>query len=258
MLRLTSCLLITFSTLQPQVTGLEIMKKLEAQPEPRDVVSKTVLTLTKIMKAKERHRSREITRYEKYFSEGSFLSKSLIRFTKPADVKGTGLLMWEYRKSGKDNDQWLYLPALKKTKRIISNQKNQSFMGSDFTYQDMGGRDIDDDTYTILGEEELFGETCFKVEAKPVEKGIYSRRIIWVEKERSILRKVEFFDGKDKLLKMMTIPEVRKDGDYWTILKMVMENIQKPHKTTLEISDVQYDTGIEEDFFSERFLKRER
>ena len=166
--------------------------------------------------------------------------------------------MWEYRKSGKDNDQWLYLPALKKTKRIISNQKNQSFMGSDFTYQDMEGRDIDDDTYTILGEEELFGETCFKVEAKPVEKGIYSRRIIWVEKERSILRKVEFFDRKDKLLKMMTIPEVRKDGDYWTILKMVMENIQKPHKTTLEISDVQYDTGIEEDFFSERFLKRDR
>ena len=56
----------------------------------------------------------------------------------------------------------------------------------------------------------------------------------------------------------MTIPEIRKDGDYWTILKMVMENIQKPHKTTLEISDVQYDTGIEDDFFSERFLKRER
>ena len=126
MLRLTSCLLITFSTLQPQVTGLEVMNKLEAQPEPRDVVSKTVLTLTKIMKEKERDRSREITRYEKYFSEGSFLSKSLIRFTKPADVKGTGLLMWEYRKSGKDNDQWLFLPALKKTNRIISNQKNHS------------------------------------------------------------------------------------------------------------------------------------
>ena len=258
MLRLTSCLLITFSTLQPQVTGLEIMKKLEAHPEPRDVVSKTVLTLTKIMKAKERHRSREIMRYEKYFSEGSFLSKSLIRFTKPADVKGTALLIWEYRKRGKDNDQWFYLPALKKTKRIISNQKNQSFMGSDFTYQDMEGRDIDDDTYTILGEEELFGETCFKVEAKPVEKGTYSRRIIWVEKERSILRKVEFFDRKDILLKVMTIPEVRKDGDYWTILKMVMENVQKSHRTILEVSNVQYDIGIKDSFFTERFLKRER
>ena len=90
MLRLTSCLIIIFSTLQPQVTGLEIMKRLEAQPEPRDVVSKTVLTLTKIMKAKERHRSREIMMYEKYFSEGTFLSKSLIRFTKPADVKRDG------------------------------------------------------------------------------------------------------------------------------------------------------------------------
>ena len=110
----------------------------------------------------------------------------------------------------------------------------------------------------IRDREELFGENCFKVEAKPVEKGIYSRRIIWVEKERNIFRKVEFFDRKDKLLKVMTIPEVRKDGDYWTIMKMVMENIQKPHKTTLEISDVQYDTGIKEDYFSERFLKRER
>jgi len=258
MLRLTSCFFITLSTLQPQVTGLEIMQKVDAQPDPRDVVSKTVLTLTKIMGVKERHRSREITRYQKYFSEGIFLSKSLIRFTKPADVKGTSLLMWEYRGNNKDSDQWLYLPALKKTKRIISNQRNQSFMGSDFTYQDMEGRDIDDDTYTILEEDELFGSTCFKVEAIPLKKRTYSRRIIWVEKERSIFRKVEFFDRKDQLLKVMTIPEVRKDGDYWTILKMVMENIQKPHRTILEVSDVQYDTGIEDSFFTERFLKRDR
>jgi hypothetical protein len=69
---------------------------------------------------------------------------------------------------------------------------------------------------------------------------------------------VEFFDRKDQLLKVMTIPEVRKDGDYWTILKMVMENIQKPHRTILEVSDVQYDTGIEDSFFTERFLKRDR
>jgi outer membrane lipoprotein-sorting protein len=72
------------------------------------------------------------------------------------------------------------------------------------------------------------------------------------------MRKVEFYDKKDRLLKVMTIPEIRKDGDYWTILKMEMENVQKPHRTTLEVSDLSYDSGIEDSFFTERYLKRAR
>ena len=257
MLRLTSCLIIIFSTLQPQVTGLEVMKKLEALPEPRDVVSKTVLTLTKIMKAKERHRSREIMRYEKYFSEGSFLSKSLIRFTKPADVKGTGLLMWEYRKSGKDNDQWLYLPELRKVKRVQVGQNTGRFMGTDFTYEDLAGRSIDEDGYVLLGRETVFGSDCYKLEAFPrEEKPSYSKRIIWVDAERWVVRKVEFYDLKGRLLKILTVPEMRKDGQYWTIVKMIMENTQKPHRTTLETVQIEYDGGISEDRFLVTSLKR--
>lgn len=251
-------LVLFVGALLAQPTGREVMEKLDDQAEPKDVVSTTNMTLTKMVRGKERSRVRAITRSQKFYDSGDFSSKTLIRFQKPADVKGTGLLMWEYRDSEKDSDQWLYLPALQKSKRIISNQKSQSFMGSDFSYEDMEGRDLDEDTYNLLGEEDVAGDACYKVEAVPVEKGNYARRIVWVEKMRSVMRKVEFYDKKDRLLKVMTIPEIRKDGDYWTILRMEMENVQKPHRTMLEVSDVVYDSGIEDSFFSERYLKRVR
>ncbi len=246
------------AVLGAQPTGREVMEMLDEQAEPKDVVSTTTMTLTKNVRGKERSRVRAITRSQKFYESGDFSSKTLIRFQKPADVKGTGLLMWEYSDADKDSDQWLYLPALQKSKRIISNQKNQSFMGSDFSYEDMEGRGIGEDSYKLLGEEGILDEPCYKVEAVPVETGTYARRIIWVEKRRSVMRKVEFYDKKDRLLKVMTIPEIRKDGDYWTILKMEMENVQKPHRTTLEVSDLSYDSGIEDSFFTERYLKRAR
>ncbi len=255
--RLASCLLITFSTLQPQVTALEIMQKVEAQSEPSDVISTTVITMTKITKTKERSRSREIKSFQKSFQEGSFVSKSLIRFTKPADVKGTGLLMWEYRKSGKDNDQWLYLPELRKVKRVQVGQNTGRFMGTDFTYEDLAGRSIDEDGYVLLGRETVFGSDCYKLEAFPrEEKPSYSKRIIWVDAERWVVRKVEFYDLKGRLLKILTVPEMRKDGQYWTIVKMIMENTQKPHRTTLETVQIEYDGGISEDRFLVTSLKR--
>ena len=145
-------LVLFVGELLAQPTGREVMEKLDDQPEPKDVVSTTTMTLTKIVRGKERSRIRAITRSQKFYNGGDFSSKILIRFEKPADVKGTGLLMWEYRDSQRDSDHWLYLPALQKSKRIVSNQKNQSFMGSDFSYEDMEGRDLDEDSYNLLGE----------------------------------------------------------------------------------------------------------
>lgn len=254
---LTSCLLLTLSVLRPQVTGLEIMQKVEAQPEPSDVISTTVMTMTKITKTKERSRSREIESFQKSFQEGPFVSKSLIRFTKPADVKGTGFLSWDYREAGKYDDQWLYLPELGKAKRVQLGQKSGRFMGTDFTYGDLAGRSIEDDRFSLLGREIVFGSDCYRIEAFPREdKPSYSKRIIWVDAERWVVRKVEFYDLKGRLLKILTVPEMRKDGQYWTIVKMVMENVRKPHRTALETVEIEYDTGMSEDRLLVKSLKR--
>ena len=239
-----------------QMTGREIMEKTDALPEPNDAVSTVKMSLIKSKKGKTRKRMREIRRFQVYYKEGELKSKSLIRFLKPAEVKGTSLLMWEYR-GEKDDDQWLYLPAMQKVKRIVAREKSSEFMGSDFTYEDMGGRNIDEDSYKLLGEEELFGENCYRVEAIPIKNGSsYSRREVWVSKDSWMARKVHYFNKKGKLVKILSIPELHKDGDYWTVDKMVMESVKKSHKTILEMKDVRYNSGIDEWRFTERGLRR--
>ena len=256
-MKLFGCILLSLSFVSGQMTGREIMEKVDLQPEPEDMVSTTTMTLIKTVKGREKQRIREIKRYQKFYRKGEFSSKSLLRFLKPADVKGTGFLMWEYRQTGKDDDQWLYLPALEKVKRIVARQKSENFMGTDFTYEDLGGRNIDEDTYSLLGEEEIFNEDCYTLQVLPVEKtSSYLKRIVWVSKKQWLLRKVEYYDRKGKLLKIFLIPEVSKNGNYWTSSRLIMENVQKSHKTILNLSDVTYDSGIEDSFFTERFLKR--
>ena len=127
-------------------------------------------------------------------------------------------------------------------------------MGSDFSYEDIKPRDIDEDTYEILGEENLDGKKYYKIEATPIKISIYSKRIIWIDKDESLIRKIEFYGKDNKIKKIMTIPKVRRDSDYLTILKMEMENIKKSHRTTLEFFDISYDNGLEESFFSEQSL----
>ncbi len=239
-----------------QMTGREIMMKVDNQPEPRTMIATTKMTLVSVKRGKVKERVRAITRYQRNYDSGTFESKSLIRFLEPADVKGTGFLMWEYT-ADKDDDQWLYLPALGKVKRIAAREKGEEFMGSDFTYEDMGGRDLDDDHFNLLGSELLNDEDCYVVEAIPIDDNTsYSRRVAWVSKEKWITLKVDFYDKNNQLLKMMTIDEVSKDGRYWSVRKMRMENVQSEHKTLMEINDIQYDTGLQDNYFTERFLMR--
>ena len=131
-------------------------------------------------------------------------------------------------------------------------------MGSDFSYEDIKPRDIDEDTYEILGEENLDGKKYYKIEATPIKISIYSKRIIWVDKDESLISKIEFYDKDNQIKKIMTIPKVKRHGDYLTILKMEMKNIKKSHRTTLEFFDISYDNELEESFFSEESLMKDQ
>lgn len=240
----------------PQPSGREIMVRVDAQPEPESAVSKTTLTLIAVRRGKEKQRQRQILRYQRNYKSGVYKSKSLIRFLKPIDVKGTGFLMWEYR-DGRNDDQWLFLPALGKVKRIAARQKSEQFMGTDFSYEDLAGREVDDDEYELLGEEDLEGVPCYRVQAVPLKsESAYSRRIVWVDRRNWVVVRIEFFDHRDRLLKVLEIPERRRDGPYWSVLRMQMENVQNQHRTIMEIGEIEYDTGLRDDYFTERFLMR--
>jgi outer membrane lipoprotein-sorting protein len=144
--------------------------------------------------------------------DGGKTEKRIYRFESPADVKGTGVLVFDYEAEA--DDVWVYLPALRKTRRIVSAQRSQSFMGSEFSYADLNVPALDDYDYKLLGEESFGGEPCFTVELRPKSKDIaqsegYSKKLYWVSKAKHVVRKGIFYDLDGKVLKELTCDDVK-------------------------------------------------
>jgi outer membrane lipoprotein-sorting protein len=184
--------------------------------------------------------------------------KSLIIFDKPNDVKGTALLSFTH-KTGPD-DQWLYLPALKRVKRIASDNKSGPFMGSEFAYEDITSQEVEKYTYRFLRDDTLNGMEVFVFERYPVdEKSGYTRQIVWIDKEYYKERKVEYYDRKDSLLKTLLFSDYHQYLDrYWRAHDMFMENHQTGKSTRLLQSNFQYRTGLTDRDFDKNSLKRAR
>jgi outer membrane lipoprotein-sorting protein len=183
--------------------------------------------------------------------------KSLIIFDSPKDVKGTAFLNYTH-KTG-DDDQWLYLPALKRVKRISARNKSGSFMGSEFAYEDIGSQEIEKYTYKWLRDEMYKGMECFVVERYPVDRknSGYSRQLAWLDKEEYRTWKVEYYDRKNAHLKTLTISGQQKyNVRFWRPDKMHMENHQTGKSTELLFSNYQFDVGLSDDDFTKNSLKR--
>jgi len=184
--------------------------------------------------------------------------KSLTTFDEPADVKGTNFLSFTH-KSGPD-DQWLYLPALKRVKRISSRNKSGPFMGSEFAYEDISSQEVEKYTYKYLGDEQYNGLDCFMIERYPVDKySGYSRQVAWIDKQEYRPQKIVFYDRKNAPLKTLTYSGYRQYlGKYWRADEMFMENHQTGKSTRLLWSDYQFKTGLTERDFDRNSLKRAR
>ncbi|MBT6914209.1 MAG: outer membrane lipoprotein-sorting protein, partial [Candidatus Marinimicrobia bacterium] len=183
--------------------------------------------------------------------------KKIMYFLSPADVKNTSFMTWSYDDASKSDDQWIYLPALKKVKRISSDSKGDYFMGSDFTYDDLGDRHPMDDTHTILREEVLEGKETIVIESvSKDEEYMYARTVTWVIKDSWIGLKKEFYDEDDELLKILTVDDQQSFKDVIILTKVKMKNVQRNQFTIMEFSDVQIDTGIPSNKFTERMMKR--
>ena len=182
--------------------------------------------------------------------------KSLSIFDEPADVKGTAMLT--YTHGLKPDDQWLYLPALKRVKRISSRNKSGPFMGSTFAFEDLGSQEVEKYTYKYLRDEPCGDWTCHVVERFPAyEHSGYTRQIVWIDSEAYRIVRAEYYDRKKALLKTLTSGDFEQFlGHYWRPGSMNMENHQTGKSTLLEWTDYQFKTGLSERDFRSQSLKR--
>jgi len=248
-LMITAIALMT--ALQAQTpSGHEIMMKVYDRPTGKTIQSNLTMTLTN---SRGDVRERTIKQFLKDFGTEE---KKVMYFTAPADIRNTAFMNWSYT-DGSDDDQWIYLPALKKVKRIASDSKSDYFMGSDFTYDDLGDRHPDADTHRLLREESLQGEACYVVESiSKDEDYMYSRTVTWIIKDKWIDLKKEFYDEDEDHLKTLNIRKYEEVAGYWTIPDMEMHNIQKDHRTRMLMKNIVIDEGISDNMFTQRMMQR--
>lgn len=177
-----------------------------------------------------------------------------IYFHEPADVKGTAFMVWKYPARG--DDRWIFIPALRLVRRIAADDKRSSFVGSDFTYEDVSGRELEDETHTLVGEETLEGRPVYRVESVPKAGVDYARRLSWIDVETGLPLKEQYYDARGELMRTFTADEVREVDGHWTVTRRTMRDEQSGHRTEVVYHEVKYGVGLEEDLFSERYLQR--
>ncbi len=184
--------------------------------------------------------------------------KGLSIFDTPPDVKGTIVLTWSHALS--PDHQWIYLPALKRVKRISSRNKSGPFMGSEFAYEDIASQEVNKYTYKYLGDDFYNGMECYVVERYPAYRySGYTRQQVWFDKEHFNPQKIVFFDRKDYLLKTLIFNGYRQYlGKYWRADEMEMQNHQTHKSTTLKWGEYTFGNGLTNRDFTKNALKRIR
>jgi len=259
---LAAGLLVAFcagiTTWAADMSGREIMDKVQELQKAQDEEETLSMDL---IDSKGRVKARAIVRYT--IKDEKDLSKIIIRFHQPSNVAGTGLLTWEQK--DRDDDQWVYLPATKKSKRIVSGNRKGKFMGTDFTYGDLRPENLDKHNYNLVGSEAIDGHDCFVIDAlagteiEKKESG-YSKRKLWVRKDIYFVVKKEYYDTKEKLEKIETTTNLKNvpGGSIYRADTITMENIKKKHKTVLQSQGRKINKGVSVNLFTVRELEKGR
>jgi hypothetical protein len=242
-----------------------------AGPSARDIMNKVAETRKldgseavvkmSILNDKGQSRDRTINMATKLY-DGGKTEKRIYRFLAPADVKGTGVLVFDYE--DKADDVWVFLPALRKTRRIVSSQRSQSFMGSEFSYGDLNIPALDDFTYKLVKEEGYGGEPCYVIEVLPKNGGIadsegYSKKIYWVSKAKHAVRKGVYYDLDGKPLKELTTEDIKlldPKKQRYRAMHMQMTNKQNGRRSVFKSEKVALAPNTKDDYFTTRYLER--
>src|SRR6056297_3268386 len=232
------------------ISGEEVLDKVDQTLDSKGRKSEISMT---IINANDQKRNRTI----EIISKGD--NKGLVQFLSPADVEGTSFLT--LTEDGKEN-MWLYLPAIGKVRKIASHMRNGSFMGTDFTYNDIsmvGGSDYRDDYNSSLEDEVKYnGKDCYLLKTVPTKDDIeYAKMKMWVNKENYMPLKMEFYDRDGKLLKIMKNVNIEKIDGHLTPNKITMENVQENTKTILALNKVKYNVEITDIIFTTRYIQQQ-
>jgi hypothetical protein len=239
-----------------EISGLDIMNRVDNRDDGDDLIQKIH---QKLIDKRGNIRERWMIAFRKDYGKDS---KSISYFLKPSNIRDTALLTWDYDGVEKDDDQWLYLPALKKVRRISSSDRGDYFMGTDFTFEDIKQTpELEDYNWILTGSEIVDGHDCWVVEGEPktdaLKKNLgYSKTRGLIRKDINMTIRTDYWDRKGQEFKHFSIIELVQIDGIWTATKMMMENIQTKHHTEMIFTDHKYNSGLSDRMFSERMLKR--
>ena len=242
--------ILTSSGYTAEMTAYQIVKKSEdLLDQAKDSKADMIMIL---MNSKGEKRQRHLSTFIKRY--GNNKSKSIVFFNSPADVKGTSFLVWT--DENKEDKQWLYLPALQRVRQISASGKGESFMGTELTFFDMGSQNVDDYTYTLIGDENVGSETCYVIIALPKKIEFYSKIVVWIRKGNFIPSKADFYDTKGQYLKQGIFENVKNIKGINTPTHIEIHNKQNGKATLIDLNNIVYDSGLKDDIFTERYMTR--
>ncbi len=249
--------LLTTNLMADDAKARAIMEKVDARDDGKTLEQDMLMIL---IDKNGNKRERDLKSYEKDFGVDEY---KILFFKSPADVKNTAFLTYDYDDPSKDDDQWLYLPALKKVKRIPSADKSSSFMGSDFSYFDMTDRDLEDYDFKLLKETKVRGHDAWMIEATPrnqevIDESGYIKTIAIVRKDNyMVVRAINFMRNSKK--KYLDLKKIHKESGVWLVDEMTMTTKKGKstiHKTILTFNNIKLNKPIDDSVFTTRRLEK--
>jgi outer membrane lipoprotein-sorting protein len=192
--------------------------------------------------------------FERLGSHGQ--SKSVIRFTAPAEVKGVALLVVNYPERA--SDQWMWTPAIERDRRIALQDRSTRFFGTDFSFEDLEERDVNQYDYALLGEEAVDGTACWKIESLPKQSKStqYTKSVVWIRKDNYAFARIESF-VKDQVVRRLNYSDIRNVQGMWTAHQLTMADLKRGSSTRLTLDHVEYNAPLKDDDFTLQAIRRQ-
>ena len=192
--------------------------------------------------------------YDRIGSHGS--SKSVLRFTAPAEVKGVALLVLNH--PDRSSDQWMWTPAINRERRIALQDRSTRFFGTDFSFEDLEERDTDQFDYRLLAEEPIDGAPCWKVQSTPKQTKVsqYTHSYVWIRKDNYALAQIENY-SREQLVRRVHYQDIRNDQGIWTPHQVDMHDLKRNSHTIMKVEKLQYNVPMKDEAFTLQALRRE-
>ncbi|MCB9964571.1 MAG: outer membrane lipoprotein-sorting protein [Rhodospirillales bacterium] len=244
--------LLSVSSARADERGTQLAQSVYDRPDGKTMVSQTTMILEK---EGSQTRRREFFSYRQDGAADGEVNL-LVRFTVPADVQDTGLLTLSHADG--ESDQWLYMPALARVRRIAGDRKGGRFVGSDLYYEDMQDRKVNKDAHTYIGQDKVNGAMCDVLESVPVEasSSAYSKKKIWVHPQTLIPIRIDFYEkNQSEPVKRMSVQKVDKVQGIWTVMDVEVKDLKNKHTTRIITDHVVYNSDLPESLFTQAALQ---